>query len=465
MGRRRGGPQAQTSPEMPFKKDFAWGAATAAYQIEGNTHADGRGESVWDDYCLRTGRTKEGQSGDVACDHYRRYKGDVAVMGKIGLKAYRFSVAWPRVMPEGRGRVNEAGLAFYDRLVDEILGAGIEPWLTLFHWDYPLPLYREGGWLSPDSPRWFEDYVRVVVDRLSDRVTHWITLNEPECFIGLGLLAGTQAPGEKLPTGQALLAAHHALLAHGLAVQVIRSRAKKPPLVGIAPTGEVGIPATESADDIAAGRENHWAVTGDSLFNMAWWTDPLFKGSYPEQGLRAYGSAVPSFPEADFRTMSQPLDFLGLNIYHGNNVRRGPTGAAEVVPYPVGNPRTHYAWPIAPGALYWGPTFAYERYGVPVVITENGMANLDWVSLDGKVHDPQRIDYLARYIRELRRATDEGVPVLGYFAWSLLDNFEWSDGYRYRFGIVHVDYATQVRTLKDSAFWYRDVILSNGASA
>ena len=445
---------------MPFPKDFAWGAATASYQIEGSAFADGRGSSVWDRYCAEPGR----ESGAVACDHYRRYKEDVLIMGQLGLRAYRFSVAWPRVIPEGRGQVNGAGLGFYDRLVDTLLLAGIEPWLTLFHWDYPSALYQKGGWLNRDSPGWFADYVAVIVDKLSDRVSRWVTLNEPQCFIGLGHLTGTQAPGDKLPMGQALLAAHHALLAHGMAVQVIRSRAKLAPRIGIAPTGEVGIPFSKSAEDIDAARENHWSVANGSLFNMGWWLDPIFKGGYPEQGIKAYGSAVPQCDEADFSTIGQPLDFLGLNIYHGNLVRLAPTGFAEVVQRPPGDPRTHYNWPVSPEALYWGPRFAHERYGLPIAITENGMANLDWVAIDGLVHDAQRIDYMGRYLAELRRAIESGVPVQAYFAWSLLDNFEWSDGYRYRFGLVHVDYTTQHRTLKDSALWYRGVIDTNGES-
>jgi beta-glucosidase len=449
---------------MPFPKGFIWGAATASYQIEGSTHADGRGPSVWDEFCSQPGRVKGGQNGDVACDHYNLYREDVAMMRDMGLRAYRFSVAWPRVLPEGRGKVNAAGLGFYDRLVDELLSAGLEPWLTVFHWDYPLALYREGGWLNPESPRWFADYAAVLVDRLSDRVTHWITMNEPQCFIGLGHLTGTHAPGDRLPMSQALLAAHHALLAHGLAVQVIRAGAKRAPTVGMAPTGEIGLPATESADDVSAAREANWNVTDGSLFSLAWWLDPVFKGHYPEQGCRAYGNAVPAVSDADMGTIRQPLDFLGLNIYHGNLFRRDKSGGIEAVARELGDPRTHYGWPVAPTALNWGPRFAHERYGLPIVITENGMANLDWVARDGRVHDPQRIDFIARYLAELRRAIDSGVPVLGYFAWSLMDNFEWSEGYHYRFGLVHVDYGTQRRTLKDSAVWYRALIRSNGES-
>jgi beta-glucosidase len=447
---------------MPFPKDFIWGAATASYQIEGGALADGRGPTVWDQYCSEPGRVQGGQSGAVACNHYHLFREDVAMMRTVGLRAYRFSVAWTRILPGGSGAINPAGLDFYSRLVDSLLEAGIEPWVTLFHWDYPLALYRDGGWLNPDSPRWFADYVGVVVDELSDRVSRWITLNEPQCFIGLGHLTGTQAPGDKLPMDKALLAAHNALMAHGLAVQVIRSRAKLTPRVGMAPTGVAGIPASGSTEDVSAARESLWDVANNSLFNLAWWLDPVFRGHYPEKGLQAYGSAVPRFDDADFRTIGEPLDFLGLNIYLGTTVRRGRSGLPEIVEGEPGDPRTHYGWPVTPAALRWGPQFVHERYGLPVVITENGMANLDWVALDGRVHDPQRIDFLTRYLRELRAASEAGVPILGYFAWSLMDNFEWSDGYKYRFGLVHIDYATLRRTLKDSALWYRGVIESNG---
>ena len=448
---------------MIFPKDFAWGAATSSYQIEGHVQAGGRGPSVWDEFCATPGRVHGGETGAEACDHYGRRPDDVRLMRTLGLKAYRFSLAWPRILPAGRGAVNEAGLAFYDRLVDELLAAGIEPWATLFHWDYPLALYRAGGWLNPDSPRWFADYTQVVVDRLSDRVRHWMTLNEPQCFIGLGHQTGVHAPGDKLPLDKVLLAAQHTLLAHGLAVQVIRGRAKKPPVVGWAPTGEVPTPASETPEDIAAARATYWRVPAGSVWNMAWWLDPALKGHYPEQGLRAYGAAVPKFSDADLRTMHQPLDFLGLNIYHGYSCRRGADGQPEIVRPLAGSPHMHNHWPFHPAALRWGPVFAHERYGLPVVITENGTATHDWLSADGAIHDPQRIDFLGRYLGELGRAIQSGVAVQGYFAWSLMDNFEWAEGYRFRFGLVHVDFATQKRTLKDSAHWYRECIRTNGA--
>ncbi|MDP3072580.1 MAG: GH1 family beta-glucosidase [Opitutaceae bacterium] len=449
---------------MIFPPDFTWGVATSSYQIEGHATGDGRGASVWDEFCATPGRVNGGHSGAVSCDHYHHYAADVQLMRTLGLRAYRFSVAWSRVMPTGRRPVNAAGLAFYDRLVDSLLEARIEPWLTLFHWDYPLALYRRGGWLHLDSPRWFEDYTRVIVDKLSDRVRHWMTLNEPQCFIGLGHQTGIHAPGDKLPLDRTLLAAHHTLLAHGLAVQTIRSRAKLPPIIGWAPTGDVPTPATESPEDIAAARETFWQVPAGNVWNMAWWLDPVLRGYYPEQGLRAYGATAPAFTDAEMRTIHQPIDFIGLNLYRGFDCRRGADGAPENLAPAPGTPATHNHWTVHPAALRWGPVFTHERYGLPIVITENGLASHDWVSLDGEVHDPQRTDFLARYLMELRRAVQGGVQVKGYFAWSLMDNFEWSEGYRYRFGLVHVDYTTQRRTPKDSARWYGECARTNGAS-
>lgn len=448
---------------MSFPADFIWGAATSAYQIEGAAYEDGRGTSVWDAFCDRPGAVHQGENGAVACDHYHRYREDVALMRDIGLKAYRFSVAWPRVMPEGVGAVNSAGLAFYDRLVDELLAAKIQPWVTLFHWDLPMELYRRGGWLNPDSPHWFADYTRVIVDRLSDRVSHWITLNEPQCFTSLGHHSCTHAPGDKLAPEQLLQASHHVLLAHGESVQVIRARAKMQASIGWSPTGDVPLPATETPDDIAAAREAFWTISEPGTFNYAWWLEPVLNGCYPEQGLRFYGAAAPKFTAAQMETIRQPLDFLGLNLYNGYRCRASATGEPERLPYPAGFPQMHNHWNVTPQVLRWGPLFAHERSGLPVVITENGMAGHDWVHLDRAVHDAHRIDYLQRNLGELRRAMAEGVPVRGYFTWSFLDNFEWAEGYRYRFGLVHVDYATQKRTPKDSARWYRDVIRSNGA--
>ena len=448
---------------MSFPKDFIWGAAAASYQIEGAWNADDKGVSVWDMLSHQKGRVWENHTGDVACDHYHRYPEDFGLMQQIGLQGYRLSLSWPRIMPEGTGRVSEAGLGFYDRLIDELLAKGIDPWVTLFHWDYPYDLFIRGGWLNPDSPKWFADYTAVVMDRLSDRVTHWMTLNEPQCFIGLGHYYGEHAPGLKLGFREVLLAAHHSLIAHGLSVQVIRAKAKTPPSVGWAPVGSGYYPATDSAEDRAATMQGMAAIYPDHLWNNCWWGDPPVLGRYPEEGLQVYGKAVPRFKSSDMETICQPLDFYGCNIYHGGAVKAGPDGKATAAPYPAGYPHTHFSWKVTPESLYWGPKFLAERYKLPIVVTENGLSCADWVSLDGQVHDPARIDFLHRYLRSLHRAIADGVDVRGYFQWSVMDNFEWAEGYKHRFGLIHVDYETQKRTLKDSAHWYAEVIRTNGA--
>ena len=448
---------------MSFPKDFTWGVASAAYQIEGAPVEDGKGPSVWDMFSRKPGAIWRNQTGDVACDHYHRFREDVALMKELGIRAYRFSISWPRVLPDGVGTVNEKGLGFYDQLVDTLLAAGIEPWVTLFHWDYPLALYHRGGWLNRDSVNWFADYAGVITARLSDRVTHWMTLNEPQCFIWLGHQTGYHAPGDRLRMDEVLLAAHHILLAHGHAVQRIRVGAKAKPMIGFAPVGVTHIPATDSPADIAAARQAMFSVSRPDLFNNTWWLDPIFRGQYPADGLALYGAAVPKIRNGDMSTIAQPLDFFGANIYHGTVSRAGPNGAPEDVPLPLGYPKTTQDfWPVTPAALYWGPRFFHERYGLPVVVTENGHQNADVVSLDGKVHDPQRIDFLHRYLRELKRASADGVPVKGYFQWCFTDNFEWAMGDAIRVGIVFTDYPTQRRIPKDSAEWYRSVIRSNG---
>lgn len=449
---------------MSFPRDFVWGAATAAYQIEGAAFEDGKGLSVWDTCCKKEGFVKDGDSGNIACDHYHRYKEDVQLMKEMGLKAYRLSISWPRVLPEGIGKVNEKGLEFYDKLVDELLSNGITPYITLFHWDYPHELYKKGGWLNPDSSDWFAEYTKVVIERLSDRVTHWITENEPQCYINLGHHRGIHAPGLKLDMSEVLLAAHNSLLAHGKAVEVIRKYAKKPCEIGYAPVGSVSFPETNSLKDIEAAKSAMFNIKEPNLWNNSWWMDPIFLGRYPEEGLKVFEPWMPKIKAGDMKIIGQPIDFLGVNIYHGQKVRMGENGTVEAVRKDIGYNQTAIKWPVTPEALYWGPKFFYERYGKPIIITENGLSNTDWVSLDGKVHDPQRIDFLHRYIREYKRAAEDLVAVKGYFCWSLMDNFEWAEGYNERFGLIHVDYTTQKRTLKDSAYWYKKVIESNGES-
>jgi beta-glucosidase len=450
---------------MEFPKSFVWGAAAASYQVEGAAYEDGKGASVWDMFCRKPGVIRNAETGDMACDHYHRFKADVALMKQIGLKAYRLSIAWPRVIPGGVGKVNPAGLAFYDALVDELLSAGIQPYVTLFHWDYPYELYLRGGWLNADSPDWFADYTRVVVDRLSDRVKYWMTLNEPQCFVGSGHWEGDDAPGDKLGLSECLLVAQHALLAHGKAVQMIRASSRAPQSqVGMAPVGITYLPATDSPADVAAARQATFAVSRKDFWNNTWWSDPVFFKRYPEDGLALFGKAAPAYTAEDMETIGQPLDFYGANIYHGLPVRAGADGKPELVTLPTGMAHTAYPWQVTPQALYWGPRFFWERHHLPVLITENGMANADWVALDGQVHDPQRIDFTARYLAAIGQAIRDGVDVAGYFHWSIMDNFEWTYGYLLRFGLIYVDFNTQQRWLKDSARWYGQVIAANGSN-
>jgi len=452
-----------------FPRDFLWGAGTSAYQIEGAAREDGKGLSTWDVFCTRTGKIAGNQNGEVACDHYHRYREDVALMKHIGLRAYRFSISWPRVLPTGRGAVNPRGLDFYKRMVDELQRAGITPFATLFHWDTPQAVQEQGGWLQRECAAWFADYAAVVADALSDRVQHWLTINEPRSLVGGAYVSGEHAPGEALPLGQALQVGHHLLLAHGLAVQALRARARQPLRIAYVPDFSPSLPAPETPENIIAAREASFAA-GRELFQLenwwrgnAWWLDPVFRGEYPAEGLAALGADAPQIAAGDMETIRQPLDFFAVNIYGGHPVR-ATNGKTERIPFPPGAPVTALGWPVTPEALYWGPKWLYERYRLPILISENGLSCHDWVSLDGRVHDTQRSDFIARYLQQLRRAMSKGVPVQGYFYWSLLDNFEWSQGYQQRFGLIHVDFATQRRTLKDSARWYGMLIASRGAS-
>ena len=448
---------------MKVPKDFVWGAAAASYQVEGAAREDGKGLSVWDMLCRQPGKIWEGNTGDVSCDHYHRYREDARIMGKLGLKAYRLSISWPRVIPNGTGAVNAKGLDFYDRLVDALLANKVQPWVTLFHWDYPYELFCRGGWLNRDSADWFADYTRVIVDRLGDRVRHWMTQNEPQCYIGAGHVSGEHAPGLKMGTAEVLRMIHHSLLAHGKAVQVIRAQAAIKPLIGAAPVGVVKIPASDSRADIAAARKAMFSVGKDITWNNTWYIDPMIFGRYPEDGLKTFGSQLTVVKSGDMKTIGQPLDFFGCNVYNGQPVRATRAGF-EAVKNEDGPALTTMTWKITPKCLYWGPRFFYERYKLPVIVTENGMGNCDWVHIDGKVHDPQRIDYLRLHLRELGRAIKDKVPVLGYMQWSIMDNFEWGHGYKQRFGLVYVNYSTGRRILKDSALWYKKVIACNGSN-
>ena len=444
---------------MKFPKDFIWGAAASSYQIEGAAYHDGGGRSVWDMLGQHAGKIVNGDTGEFACDHINRYREDVGLMDEIGLQAYRFSVSWPRVLPTGTGTVNPKGLDFYSHLVDALLEKNITPWLTLFHWDFPYDLYCRGGWLNRDSADWFAEYTAIIVDRLSDRVSNWSTLNEPQCYIGLGHLEGTHAPGLQMGLSEALLAGHHTLLAHGKAVQVIRSRAKLKPSVGASHAGSFSIPDSDQQVDIDAARERMFSIKEKHLFNNTWFSDPMFLGQYPEDGVELYAGDMPKIVAGDMETIQQPLDYFGTNIYLGDYVRASSTNAPEVV-VKEGIAVTDLDWPVTPEVMYWAPRFFAERYQLPIVVTENGMANADQL-IDGKINDHERIDFLQRYLAQYLKAIDDGVPCQGYFLWSLMDNFEWAEGYSKRFGIIHVDYETQQRRLKESALWYRDLIKLN----
>lgn len=447
-----------------FPENFMWGAASASYQIEGGWQEDGKGPSIWDVMSKEPGRMSRGESGDVASDHYHHMREDVALLKEMGLKTYRFSISWSRVLPEGIGKVNEKGLQFYSDLVDELLGAGIQPLVTLYHWDLPYALYEKGGWKNPDIIQWFGEYVKVVVEALSDRVEYWITINEPQMFIGLGYLIGVHAPFEKCFPQELIAISHNVLMAHGNAVKIIRAYAKRTPKVGMSPTGDVFLPDGDTEEAIQTAREKSFAFD-PFAFTMgnSWWADPVFLGNYPKAAYEMYPEEMKIVKQEDLELISQPLDFYGFNAYNGTvPFGREENGYSEYG-YP-GSPKTTCGWDVTPSVLYWSPKFLYERYQLPILVTENGMAGMDWISLDGRVHDMQRIDFLHRYLLELKKAIEEGIPVLGYTCWSAMDNLEWNRGYEMRFGLIYIDYRTQKRTIKDSGYWYKKVIESNGQS-
>ena len=452
---------------MPFPKDFTWGVAAAAYQIEGAAAEDGRAPSIWDVFSHEPGKVFENHTGDVACDHYHRWPEDVALMRQLGVGAYRLSLAWPRIIPDGSGAANERGLDFYDRLIDGLLAAGITPWVTLYHWDLPDALQQRGGWINREIVSWFGRYAEIVAARFGDRVKHWITINEPPCVLGLGYDEGVFAPGLKLSFRECLQGAHHLLLAHGTAVQALRAGGRTRAQITLSHTSRERIPETETPANIEAARRHYFACRERGLWNLSWWADPVFLGHYPAQGLEAFGADAPAFTDAEMALIAEPLDLIGYNCYSGFKIRAQADGRPELAPggWGIGNPRGTLPWlNVVPEAIYWAARMLHERYRLPVVFTENGFCNTDFVHLDGAVHDPQRIDFLTRYLRQLRRAVDEGTPVAGYFHWSVLDNFEWKEGYKDRFGLVHVDYATQQRTPKDSFHWYRELIRTHGAT-
>jgi len=455
-----------------FDKNFLWGVASSSYQIEGAFAEDGKGLSIWDTFANAPGNIAHDENGNEACDHYHRYREDITLMKNLGIQAYRFSISWPRIFPEGMvkdsdGNVhyNKAGLEFYDNIVNYCLENDIKPFITIYHWDLPQLLEDNGGWLNRQTAYIFADYAEFICEHFSDRVTNIATINEPQIISGLGYMLGLHAPGKKLDAVSVLSVVHHLALAHGLAVSRMRAVARQPIHTGFSSTGDLCFPASTSDEDIDAARSECFKIVpGNMTFNHTIFCDMTCLGRYPdiagsglhlENGLEKIGhyEELPFVNQGDIELIHQPIDFLGINIYNGHEVNA--TGHIKKKP---GSPRTALGWPVTPGVMNYGIRYMYERYNLPIYIFEDGLACNDVVSLDGKVHDSNRIDFLTRYLADLEKAYKAGVPILGYFHWSFTDNFEWHSGYDPRFGLIFVDYETQKRIPKDSAYWYSDLI-------
>ena len=450
-----------SKPFCSFPADFVWGTATASYQVEGAAREDGRTPSVWDTFSRRPGAIKQGHTGDVATDHYHRYKQDVALMKELGVKAYRFSVSWSRVLPDDTGKVNQRGLDFYHRLVDELVAAGIQPWMTLFHWD--LPQWAEdkwGGWESKDCAHAFADYASVVCKALGDRLAGVFTTNEFRCFLDVGYTAGDEifAPGKVVSRKVLNQSRHHAVYAHGLAAQAVRASSARRVPVGLAENIPNIVPVLETPEDIAAARAALRETTGMFL-------TPILEGTYHPAYLADQAADAPVFTDAEMKTIATPLDFVGLNCYAPLYVRHDPASSRgwSAALFEESYPRMLMPWLfVGPSILYWAPRLVSEIWKVPAIyITENGCAAEDVPDEKGQVLDTGRVMYLQQHLIHAHRAVAEGYPLKGYFLWSLVDNFEWAWGYTRRFGICHVDYKTLVRTPKLSARFYADVIRRN----
>ena len=454
-------PSAPPPAALRFPAGFRWGTATSSYQIEGAVNEDGRGPSIWDGFVRQAGRIADGSTGDVSADHYHRYKEDVALMKAMGAQTYRFSIAWPRLFPDGSGALNAKGLAFYDRLVDALLEAGIEPFPTLYHWDLPQALQDKGGWQSRDTALALGDYAAEVARRLSDRVSNFFTLNEMSTFVELGYREGIFAPGLKLDPAALNQVRHHAVLAHGLAVQAIRANARPGTRVGPAENIGTALPAVETAENIRA------AELATRELNAPYLT-VMLEGRYTDAYLADAGANAPKFTARDLEIIASPVDFVGLNVYTPSQyvVASEAKPGWSVLPFQASHPHMASDWlRIGPEAMYWAPRHAAKLWGIKdIYITENGTSAADQPAADGTVYDMDRVMYLRSYLTQLQRATAEGVPVRGYFLWSLLDNFEWVDGYSKRFGVIHVDFATQKRSPKLSASFYREVIARNATA-
>jgi len=441
-----------------FPDRFIWGVATASYQIEGAWNEDGKGESIWDRFAHTPGKIKNNDTGDVALDHYHRYKEDVQLMKSLGARAYRFSISWPRIFPEGTGAANPKGLDFYSRLVDELLANGIQPFATLYHWDLPQALQdRWGGWQSRDNAQAFADYAGYVAGKLSDRVRYFFTINEFTTFVEWGHGTGLLAPGLKLPPAQLNQVRHHAVLAHGLAVQAIRAKARRGTKLGPAENIVAGVPVIETPEHIAAAEKYTREVNAGYLTVM-------LEGRYTDAFLSNAGADAPKFTPDDLKVISSPLDFVGINVYVPKYVRAVDAAPGyQLLEFSKSHPKMSSFWHvIGPESLYWAPRHLQKLWNVKeIYITENGCGADDAPASDGIVYDSDRVMFLRNYLTQLQRAASEGVPVKGYFQWSSMDNFEWSGGYGTRFGLIHVDYATLKRTPKLSASFFREVAARN----
>lgn len=455
-----------------FDENFLWGTASSSYQIEGAFTEDGKGLSIWDTFSNKPGNIAHDENGNKACDHYHRYREDISLMKNLGIQAYRFSISWSRIFPDGivkdsdgNIRYNKAGLDFYDKIVNFCLENNIKPFITIYHWDLPQALEDKGGWLNRETAFVFADYAEFICKHFSDRVTNIATINEPQIISGLGYMLGLHAPGKKLDTVSVLSVIHHLALAHGLAVTKMRAVAKQPVKIGFSSTGGLCYPSKECDEDIDAARAECFnIVKGNMTFNHTIFCDMTCLGRYPdiagtelhlEPGLEKIGhyEELPFVKKGDIELIHQPIDYLGINVYNGHEIN-----AAGYINKKPGSPRTALGWPVTPGVMNYGIRYLYERYNLPIYIFEDGLACNDIISLDGKVHDSNRIDFLTRYLTDLEKAYKAGVPILGYFHWSFTDNFEWHSGYDPRFGLVFVDYETQQRIPKDSAYWYSDLI-------
>jgi len=455
-----------TSQES-FPSGFLWGVATSSHQIEGAWNEDGKGETIWDRFNHTPGKPFQGQTGDVACDHYHRFRDDIALMAELGITAYRFSTCWARVFPHGRGALNQKGLDFYQRVVDELLKRNIVPFITLYHWELPQALEDIGGWACRDTCGYFAQYAETMVRTLGDRVNRWITLNEPTVAAILGYETGEHAPCRREKPKTVFQVIHNMLFSHGLAVRAIRAASPRPCEVGFAHNYPVKLPLTDSDADRAAARAA-WSDPDDWIHGNEWWFGALVNGEYPEALVCARGADMPDIAPGDMTVISTPMDFLGVNVYTAERVAADPTPGSKGfrnVPYPPEWPRNTYDWPFVPEAIrcILRDTHVYYPAIPKFYITENGTCFPDRPGPDGKVHDPRRIEFLEANIRNLRAAiSEDGVPVGGYFVWSFLDNYEWQWGYSKQFGLVYTELQTQRRILKDSALWYRDLIARNG---